>query len=97
MSSPWLSWWQRARGDGVALLQGGVELGCTAATAGAGQPVLQGGVGFGWSSALDELGCSLVLPTPSIFGVSTTLSNGAFRVFLNPPSREDSARVFLGI
>jgi len=29
--------------------------------------------------------------------LSTTLSNGAFRVFLNPPSREDSARVLLGI
>ena len=66
--------------------------------AGAGQPVLQGGVGFGFRLAPDELGCSLVLPTPRMAVLQTTLSNRAFVFFLaNPTSREGPKSMLLGI
>ena len=64
-----------------------------AATAGARQPVLQGGVGFGFRLAPDELGCSLVLPTPRMAVLQTTLSNRAFIFFwlIRPPAKARKA------
>ena len=54
---------------------------------------MQGGVGFGFRLAPDELGCSLVLPTPRMAVLQTTLSNRAFIFFwlIRPPAKARKA------
>ena len=67
--------------------------GGNAATAGAGQPVLHQAWVLAGSVASDELGCSLVLPTPRMAVLQTTLSNRAFIFFwlIRPPAKARKA------